>query len=302
MSQLKALTIHLEEIGSEEPWELLAKLTSLQQLDVTVYAGGDPSPLSALTALSFLRLHSLELDIGGPVPLSFSSLQPLSTLQLLEELHLDTHACDATSLQGLARLGNLRQLRLFLPDSGGRLRSLEGISPKVTDLALDCAPDLVSLAGIEGCTSLQTLGLRKCGVSSLQPLRGLSNMTEVCVFDCSLSSLAGLNSMSLQSLGLEGCTALTHLSGVGHLSALTSLEVTDCGVTSLQPLSQLGEGLQRLNVVKCNNVQEEIIELPHVQPTADVGVIAGNVKEVVLAGGERRACIDAGGYSDSDLD
>jgi hypothetical protein len=60
--------------------------------------------------------------------------------------------------------------------------------------------------------------------------------------------------------------------------------------------------LQRLKVVKCNNVQEEVVELPHVQPTADVVVIAGNVKEVVLAGGERRACIDAGGYSDSDLD
>jgi hypothetical protein len=65
--------------------------------------------------------------------------------------------------------------------------------------------------------------------------------------------------------------------------------VTHSGVTSLQPLSQLGEGLQILRVYGCTGVQEEVLELPHVQPTADVDVSCSNLREVVLAGGVRRA-------------
>jgi hypothetical protein len=38
-------------------------------------------------------------------------------------------------------------------------------------------------------------------------------------------------------------------------------------------------------------VEEEVLELPHVQPTAYVDVSHSNVKEVVLAGGVRLACI-----------
>ena len=32
-------------------------------------------------------------------------------------------------------------------------------------------------------------------------------------------------------------------------------------------------------------MQDEVIELPHVQPTAEVPIARSNVKEVVLAGG-----------------
>jgi hypothetical protein len=68
------------------------------------------------------------------------------------------------------------------------------------------------------------------------------------------------------------------------------LELTICDeVTSLEPLSQLGEGLQELKVYGCRRVQEEVLELPHVQPTAVVDVEESNVREVVLAGGLRRA-------------
>jgi hypothetical protein len=46
--------------------------------------------------------------------------------------------------------------------------------------------------------------------------------------------------------------------------------------------------LQKLVVKECSAVQEEVLELPHVKPTADVVVESSNVKEVVLAGGVRR--------------
>jgi hypothetical protein len=285
LSQLVALTLADEDFGNDEPWGMIAKVTSLQQLNlVTVYASGDPSPLSALTGLTYLNLQSHNVGAAGPAPFSFSSLQPLSTLQQLERLHLGLHACAATSLQGLAELSKLRVLGLELSDSGG-LVSLAGISHGVVELSIVDAPDLVSLAGIEVCTSMGKLFLDNCGVSSLQPLRGLSSMKGVHVCNCSLSSLEGRNSMSLQSLYLEYCMGLRQLSGLEHLSALQSLVVKHCGVTSLQPLSQLGEGLQTLRVVGCSRVREEVLELPHVQPTADVVVDCSRVKEVVLAGG-----------------
>jgi hypothetical protein len=66
------------------------------------------------------------------------------------------------------------------------------------------------------------------------------------------------------------------------------LDVMFCDVTSLEPLSQLGEKLQQLMVIGCTKVQGKVLKLPHVQPTAHVVVQDSNVEEVVLAGGVRR--------------
>jgi Leucine-rich repeat (LRR) protein len=289
MSQLTSLFLKCEDVSGEELWSPLAKLTDLKQLSLAVIAHGDPSPLSALTELSYLEVGSLEwYGEDVPAPFSFSSLEPVSTLQQLEVLQLGGYACAATSLQGLAGLSKLKLLGI-LSAHPGSLRSLQGISTGVMQLTIMNEPDLVSLAGIEGCTSLQMLSLESCGVSSLQPLRGLSSMEQLMVVECFNTSLEGMNCMSLQSLCFRQCSSLVQLSGVEHLSALKSLELMQCGVNSLQPLSQLGTGLQKLRVLWCSRVQEEVLEMPHVQPTANLVVMFSNVREVVLAGGVRRA-------------
>jgi Leucine-rich repeat (LRR) protein len=166
-------------------------------------ASGDPSPLSALTGLTSLYLKSLEQNAAGDgAPFSFSSLQPLSTLQQLRELHLEGHACAATSLQGLSGLSSLKQLVLKSGAYRDKLKSLEGISPGLIDLSIAWESDLSSLVGIESCTSLKKLSLIECGVSSLQPLRGLSSIEHFkLVSECSLTSLEGLTSTSLQPGG-----------------------------------------------------------------------------------------------------
>jgi hypothetical protein len=294
MSQLVALNLLHEQFENEEPWGHLAKLTSLQQLSLKVTASGDPSPLSALTSLSCLILQTNGSgEDEDLIPSSFSSLQPLSTLIHLEELQLRDHACAATSLQGLAGLSNLRRLVIGLDSESGRLASLEGISSGVTKLRISHAsPGSAVLAGIHACTSLEKLSLFYVyQLSSLQCLRGLSSLRQLELSSCSLTSLEGLN-MPLESLSLSHCISLTHMSGFEHLSALKSLKVIGCmHVTSLQALSQLGEGLQKLDVCWCYGVTEAVLELPHVQPTADVHVGSSKVKEVVLAGGVRLAFI-----------
>jgi hypothetical protein len=291
LSQITALhldrEVWVEDFEYEEPWGLLATLRSLQELSVRVRAdGGDPSQLSALTRLSTLKLHSLwsgALAADGPAPDSFSSLQPLSTLQHLEELYLGEYACAATSLQGLAGLSNLKLRGLESNHTrGNTIITLEGVSPTVKEFSMAFSLDLRDVAGIERCTSLEKLVLHECGVSSLQPLRGLSSVKHLMVSMCPmLSSLEGLNNMSLQSLSLTGCEDLYDLSGLEDFSALTSLEFVHCPLTSLQPLSQLGEGLQKLRVYDCLGGEDEVLELPHVKPTAEV-VVQCEAKVVVL--------------------
>ena len=288
LSQLTSLRLEDIDFGAEEPWAHLVGLTNLKQLSLWGAASGDPSPLSALTGLSCLEvlIHDEEQD-GLVIPAStFSSLQPLSTLQQLQELKLYGKICSATSLQGLAELSRLVTLRLDAP----MLKSLEGISTGLTSLNLDRAPELVSLAGIEHLQGLQELLVRNCGLTSLHPLAawGCLEGLRIDGSDTSLAGLEGKLCTCLHSLTLEFCGQLRQLSGIEGLTALQRLVVRNCGVTSLQPVGQLVGGLKKLHVRECFSVQEEVLELPFVQPTADVSIEASTVKVVVLAGGVRR--------------
>jgi Leucine-rich repeat (LRR) protein len=288
LQNLTRLDLCNEAISDDQPWDHLAKLTNLEQLSLKGSASGDPSPLSALTRLSSLCFSSR--DGNHADPFSFSSLQPLSTLQQLETLQLQGCACKASSLQGLAGLSNLRELD-FAILFDGELRSLEGIGSGVAMLSLEAAFKLVTVAGIERCSSMKSLSLYNCGVSSLQPLKGLSSLERLEVYNINLTSLEGICGTSLHSLGLSHCDLLTNLAGVEQLIVLSRLVLYECRVTSLQPISQLG--LQTLCVRRCSGVQEEVLELPHVHTSANVDVCdSGALRKVVLAGGVSRTVFE----------
>ena len=170
LTQLTLLSVGNSDFGAEEPWIHLAQLTNLKQLSLKVAASGDPSPLSALIGLSYLKLRSSERGLLDPW--TFSSLQPLSTLQQLEELVLSDKACSATSLNGLAELSKLKAVKLEAPE----MKTLAGVSAGLTSLAIDDAPGLHSLAGIEHLQGLQDLSMRESGVTSLQPLAALGSL------------------------------------------------------------------------------------------------------------------------------
>ena len=112
LSQLTSLSLAVD-CGAEEPWNHLVGLTNLKHLSLQGAASGDPSLVSALTGLSSLKLHSYGPEHNGLLtPCTFSSLQPLSTLQQLKKLDLSGEACTAVSLHGLAELSRLTTLRL----------------------------------------------------------------------------------------------------------------------------------------------------------------------------------------------
>ena len=288
LSHLTSLSLGGVGFGGEEPWVHLAELTSLKQLFLRVAASGDPSPLSALTGLSSLRLESYTAVGQDEVfsPCTFSSLQPLSALQQLVDLGLTGKACSASFPHGLADLSRLKTLSLNAP----MLKSLEGVSTGLRSLTWWSASQLDNLADIEHLQGLQELALYGSAVTSLFPLTALRSLGYL-DFEGPISSLAGLEGnlcTSLHTLKLRGCEELSQLSVIEGLTALQALGVFYCGVTGLQPIGQLVGGLTQLHVVHCLAVEEEVLELPHIQPRADVTIHqSGMVKEVVLAGGVR---------------
>ena len=301
LSHLTSLSLDGFDFRAEEPWIHLVGLTDLKQLSLGVAASGDPSSLSALTGLSSLALSSCEQEVQGGLvhggfhlgglvhggPCTFSSLQPLSTLQQLVELELVYNACNAlTSLHGLAELSRLQSLILTAP----MLKSLQGVSTGLTCLTIHSARQLVSLAGIEHLQGLRDLSLTHSGVSSLHPLAALGNLASLSIGG-TFASLAGLEGnlcTSLHRLTLQFCKQLRDLSGIEGLVAVQQLDIAACEVTSLQPIGRLVGGLKKLHVRYCDEVRQVVLELPHMQPSADVSIEFSTVKEVVMAGGVRK--------------
>ena len=287
--QLTALSLTGLDLADEDPWSPLAALTGLTQLDLDVAAYGDPSALSALTGLRSLSLGNRPMADNDATPFSLSSLQPLSRMQQLEFLELAYCWGDGSSLEGLAGLSRLTELKIQGPSG---LKTLEGASTAIRILDISHAPGLGGLYGAEGLVALESLSLNRCGVASLESLAGLGSLRCVEVETCpvnSLGFLGGSLGTCLQELILFFCDHLSHLKGLETLSALQQLKLWCCGVTSLQPVAELDSGLKVLEIKSCNSIQEEVLELPHVLPTADVNVFDSNVQEVVLAGGVRRA-------------
>jgi hypothetical protein len=279
LTQLTSLSINdyfLYQYVTERKdlWQALATLTRLQHLDCnSIVCDIDPSPLSALTALTSLQLDSKQLDVQHPLYglygaqyFSFSSLQPLSTLQQLEVLDLQGCSCTATSLQGLGALPRLKDVDLRCE----RLVTLQGVGPVVSSpLAKDA-----DHAGLIVTPALESLHIWGAQITSLSGLEGLSN----CLF----------------SLTLVYRPKLSSLSGVEGISTLHKLLVSSCGLTSLQPLATFGRKQKEpetieIGIDNCGKVEEEVLELPYVPAAASVVILDSNVKEVVVAGGAEAA-------------
>jgi Leucine-rich repeat (LRR) protein len=250
-------------------WQLLANLTNLQHLGCASIGFDDPSPLSALTALTSLELDSRHLtglhriyELTGAKYFTFSSLQPLSTLQQLEVLELTGCSCSGTSLQGLGNLPRLRDVGLECRS----LVSLQGLTP------VGAESDGEGLTVTPALESLRIMG------AQITSLRGLESFRGCLVYLC-----------------LVDCPKLDSLSGVEGINNLHGIRVGSCGLTSLEPLACLGRKQKdpemiMIDIYRCTAVKEEILELPYLPATASVDISESNVKEVVVAGRLRRAC------------
>jgi hypothetical protein len=294
LSRLRELELDHARLETESPWAPLASLVSLQELRLWhVYAHGDPSPLLALTGLTSLLViedHDDEHYGGNDDPLgfTFSTLQPLSTLQQLQRLDFDGGCFTASSLEGLSGLNRLASLRMSY---NSELCSLAGASTSLTSLSLCGMKGLSSMVGLADLVQLEHLEIRcRCGIKSLLCLTALTNLHSLEVIEeHDIVNLRGIEGVkgSLTSLELEACFRLENLSGLEQQVQLQNLRTCACGVTSLQPVAELrAGGLTQLciDLLPLQPGARTVLELPHLPPTLQYQVTNSHVHHVVLAG------------------
>jgi Leucine Rich repeats (2 copies) len=189
----------------EENWvqasSLLARLTTLEQLDLSNTQVADFAPLKGLTALQSLDLGFTEV----------TNLAPLKGLTALQSLNLsNTEVADLVPLKSLTTL-----------------QSLDLTGTNVADLA-----------PLNGLTALQSLHLAGTNVADLSPLNRLTALWSLDLSNTTLADLGSLKSLTVQSLNLNGAQ-VADLAPLNGLTALQSLNLSNTKVTDLAPLKDL---------------------------------------------------------------
>ena len=209
----------------------LARLTSLQSLDLRGCELSDISPLAGLTSLQSLNLNYCN---------QLSDISPLAGLTSLRELIL-SECKQLSDLSPLAHLTSLQSLYLSLCPQLSDLTPLARLT-SLQELDLTCcwgfSGDLTPLARL---TSLQELNLQQCwGLSGdLHPLAGLTSLQSIILSECKqlngdLSPLAGLT--SLHVLHLDSCLGFRRFAPLESLlPTLKELVLFDCKFDDLPP-------------------------------------------------------------------
>ena len=227
-----------------------------------------PVRLRSLHGLEGLRSVA-SLTVSGVE----SGLGPLSQLSGdVTELILE----DLPGVRDLSVLGGLRVTRLFSLDLMPDLERLGpvALAPQLESVSISTAPQLTSLAGLEGLVELRSLDLRDVGLRELALPDSLVSLPYVSISGASeLTSLAelsrrpgvlglrvgsnprltdlggnGSSDSSLQQLAVYACPSLTEIHPVGGFSALTNVEITDCdGITQIDRIAE-SSALQMLQI------------------------------------------------------
>lgn len=167
-----------------------------------------------------LEALSCVTAIGGDLWIrdaaAVTTLAPLGGLQSIGDALIIEQA-QLQDLGELAALTDLHGLILREMDSFNSLQAVAGFGLR-GDLQVYDLPALASIEGVDGALQISDFTLSGTGVSSLQPLSGLS----------------------LGSVELIG-NAVEDLSGLEHIDHLEVLRIESEAVTSLTPLSKLTE-------------------------------------------------------------
>ena len=244
LTELKELDLYIDGISSLKGLEGLTSLTTLNLSGLT-----GVSDLGELSSLTSLR----DVDLNGSgdqfVVRRFADLSALTGLQTL-----NVSAYGLEGFSGLEGLTGLRELNLSGGDATytdtSPLKNLTGLQSLSLPSRDPDAETLVDLSGLSGMTGLQTLMLSGGNVASLEPLRGLTNLTELDINlgnqDETFPSLEPLSGLTkLTRLNIPVSTSIKDLSPLGNLTNLQELWLYGRGdyyenvITDISPLANL---------------------------------------------------------------
>lgn len=312
LTKLTKLTISHASIVDISSLESLKNLTNLQELTIGEYSKStlvsDLSPLSSLTKLTKLHIAtksvtSLE-SIKGLTKLQtlylqdgrgycgISDISQLANLTDLKDLNIGVTK-SVTSLEPLKGLTNLKNVEVW----GSKFSDLSPLSEKnldelhiseytgsdvsviakftnLNELELGRAENIKDISFVSKFTQLKRLILPESYVSSLEPLKNLTNLTYLNISGdfSDLTPLKGLTNLTeLHVRGdfsditpLKGLTKLTHLtlssdnlsdlSPIENLSVLNFIYLTACSLKNIAPLSNL-KTLSWVNLDCCNSIE-----------------------------------------------
>lgn len=243
----------------------LANLTKLQSLSIMPTGNGvffcdDLTSISTLT-----QLHELRFDADGLT--SLNGLENLTELRTLELYGSDATYSDVDPLANLTKLQTIR-LPIRVYSDGAVPYDIQGLAGLTNLTSLDIPCGVKNLTPLQNLTQLQILSVQNGGSiegadSSLEPLRNLTNLTELEIrlqdyqndtLSVDLSPLSGLT--KLQSLEVDALNSgswenpvpsVTNLTALEGLENLRSLTLQFRNVSDISPLRNL-KNLQSITI------------------------------------------------------
>jgi len=199
--------------------------------------GIEHMPATDLSALPTIRnLTSLNI-----VATSTTDLAPLASIRALSDVML-AHV-PAEELPALGELADLQWLGLLdMP-----ITHLEGLAgaPALGIIEITSAPELESLAGLEGLPNLYRLTIRETGLSDVSALAGSPSLVHVDLEHCAIEDISALGTCEiLSNLSLSD----NRIVDVAPLASsnVQLLWLDSNQIVDLEPLS--GATVQRLNI------------------------------------------------------
>lgn len=230
-SRLEIVDLRKSNIADLSP---LADFVQLRELYI------EGSKTSSLNGLEKLR-HLQKLTASK---MGLTSVEPLRNLLALEELDLSENDIeDITPLEGLV---NLRKLNLSL---NSKIRNVQPLARMHAIQELSLAKiDIKNLDVLKEMKYLDKLNIFNTGITTLEPLRGFSNLS---VLDCGFNVVSSLDPIKdmkfIQHLNVAG-TAVTDLNVLGNFKFLKRLDCSNNPrLTSLGPVI----GLEDVEELKC---------------------------------------------------
>nr|XP_015638564.1 probable LRR receptor-like serine/threonine-protein kinase At1g56130 isoform X2 [Oryza sativa Japonica Group] len=253
-TSMQYLSLSLNPLSGLLPKEL-GNLTNLVSLGIgsNNFTGGLPEELGNLTKLQ--RLYIDSSGFSGPFPSSFSKLQNLNTLKASD------NGFNGKIPEYLGTITNLVEIALYgnsfegpIPESLSNLAKLKTL--RIGDIVNGISP----LAFISNMTSLSTIILRNCKISSDLGAIDFSKFEHLELLDLSFNNITGEVPQSILNLGnlkflFLGNNSLTGRLPDGISSSLKAIDFSYNQLTGSFPSWASQNNLQ-LNLVANNFLLE----------------------------------------------
>lgn len=209
----------------------LTQLQDFDKLNILYLEGTKTKSLKGLEKLTSLRiLTAAKMEI--------TSIEPLRNLIYLEELNLaENKIDDITPLEGMV---NLKKLNLSLND---KIRNVQPLARLRAVQELNLAKiDIKDLSILKEMVYLDQLNIFNTGITTLEPLRGLTKLSGLDIGFNVVNSLEPIKGMAfITYLNVAG-TAITDLNTLSNFKFLRRLDCSNNPrLTALGPVVNLDD-------------------------------------------------------------